>query len=97
MFFNAHVFFILLIYCQLLVITNSMHRYLFTTEHMWLRMPDGVRLSATLTIPIPKQVDEKFPVLLEYKPYRKDDSFFNYNQPNIYYIVQRGFIVSSLV
>ncbi|CAF1147732.1 unnamed protein product [Rotaria sordida] len=59
-------------------------------------MPDGVRLSATLTIPIPKQTDEKFPVLLEYKPYRKDDDFYNYNQPNNYYLVRRGFIVAKV-
>ena len=68
--------------------------YSFTTENLWLPMPDGIRLSATLSIPIPKQVDEKFPVLLEYKPYRKDDSFYNYNQASIYYLVRRGFIVS---
>ncbi len=69
--------------------------YAFTTENVWLSMPDGIRLSATLTIPIPKYNDEKFPVLLEYKPYRKDDSFYNFNQPNIYYLVRRGFIVSK--
>jgi predicted acyl esterase len=69
--------------------------YAFTTKNVWLSMPDGVRLSATLTIPIPKYSDEKFPVLLEYKPYRKDDSFYNFNQPNIYYLARRGFIVSK--
>jgi predicted acyl esterase len=57
-------------------------------------MPDGVSLSATLAIPIPHYRDEKFPVLLEYKPYRKDDSFYNFNQPNIIYLARRGFIVS---
>ncbi|CAF3369485.1 unnamed protein product [Rotaria sp. Silwood1] len=70
--------------------------YSFTTEDIWLPMPDGVRLSATLTIPIPKQIDEKFPVLLEYKPYRKDDSLYNYNQPNIYYLARRGFIIAKV-
>ncbi len=70
--------------------------YSFTTEDIWLLMSDGVRLSATLTIPSSKPMDEKFPVLLEYKPYRKDDSFYNYNLPNTYYLVRRGFIVSEL-
>ncbi len=70
------------------------YMYAFTTENVWLSMPDGVRLSATLSIPIPQYNDEKFPVLLEYKPYRKDDSFYNFNQPNIYYLARRGFIVS---
>ncbi len=71
------------------------YMYAFTTENMWLSMPDGVRLSATLTVPIRKYNGENFPVLLEYKPYRKDDSFYNYNQPNIYYLARRGFIVSK--
>jgi predicted acyl esterase len=70
--------------------------YSFTTEDIWLPMSDGIRLSATLTIPSSEGTDEKFPVLLEYKPYRKDDSFYNFNQPNTYYFVRRGFIVSEL-
>jgi predicted acyl esterase len=73
------------------------HMYTFTTEMVWLTMPDGVRLSATLALPNPHYTDEKFPVLLEYKPYRKDDSFFHSNQPNIYYLAKRGFIVSKKI
>jgi predicted acyl esterase len=69
--------------------------YAFRTENVWLSMSDGVRLSATLAIPIPQHHDEKFPVLLEYKPYRKDDSFYYFNQPNIDYLARRGFIVSK--
>ncbi len=68
--------------------------YNFTEENVWLLMPDGIRLSASLAIPISKYTNEKFPVLLEYKPYRKDDSFYNFNQPNIYYLARRGYIVS---
>ena len=56
-------------------------------------MSDGIRLSVTLTIPVAKVGDEKFPVLLEYKPYRKDDNFFNSDQASIFYLVRRGFIV----
>ena len=82
---------IALFICFLPVIVSE--TYKFIIENGWLRMPDGVRLSATLTIPNPKHNDEKFPVLLEYKPYRKDDSFYNFNQPNIYYLARRGFIV----
>ncbi|CAF3694983.1 unnamed protein product [Rotaria sp. Silwood1] len=63
---------------------------------MWLLMPDGVRLSATLAIPVSKHNDEKFPVLFEYKPYRKDDNFFNFDQPNIFYLARRGFIVAKV-
>jgi predicted acyl esterase len=67
--------------------------YTFTTENRWLVMPDGVRLSVTFTIPVAKRDNEKFPVLLEYKPYRKDDNSFNSDQPNILYLARRGFIV----
>src|ERR1700751_3830598 len=39
----------------------------------WIPMSGGVRPSATLYMPEGKP-DEKFPALLEYLPYRKDDS-----------------------
>src|SRR5437879_4275119 len=39
----------------------------------WIPMPDGVRLSATLYMPDNAKPGEKFPALLEYLPYRKDD------------------------
>jgi len=37
-------------------------------------MPDGVHLSATLYMPDNAKPGEKFPALLEYLPYRKDDA-----------------------
>ena len=37
-------------------------------------MPDGVHLSATLYMPENAKAGEKFPALLEYLPYRKDDA-----------------------
>jgi uncharacterized protein len=40
----------------------------------WIPMPDGVRLSATLYMPGNAKPGEKFPALLEYLPYRKDDA-----------------------
>ena len=40
----------------------------------WIPMADGVRLSATLYMPDSAKPDEKFPALLEYLPYRKDDA-----------------------
>lgn len=36
-------------------------------------MKDGVRLAATLYMPDGGKPGEKFPALLEYLPYRKDD------------------------
>ncbi len=57
-------------------------------------MPDGIRLSVTLAIPVAKHPNEKFPVVLESRPYRKDDNSFNSDQANIIYLARRGFIVS---
>ena len=41
-------------------------------EHTWIPMMDGVRLSARLWLPA---VTESVPVVLEYLPYRKRDSY----------------------
>ena len=42
-------------------------------EQAWIPMKDGVRLAATLYMPEGAKPGEKFPALLEYLPYRKDD------------------------
>jgi predicted acyl esterase len=42
-------------------------------EDAWISMPDGIRLSATLFLPEGAQRGGRFPVLLEYLPYRKDE------------------------
>lgn len=41
-------------------------------EHMWVPMPDGVRLSAKVWLPEDAE-DHPVPVILEYIPYRKRD------------------------
>ena len=84
-------------FCQIALSISSSVRYNFTSENVWLAMPDGIRLSATLAIPIGRYANEKFPVLLEYKPYRKDDSFYNFNQPPVFYLARRGYIVSDTI
>ena len=96
MLYSIRPIFVLFLYFRIQEsICEVPNMYAFTTENIWLPMSDGVRLSATLAIPIQKHNDEKFPVLLEYKPYRKDDSFYNSNQPNTHYLARRGFIVSE--
>jgi predicted acyl esterase len=52
-------------------------KYTFTIEDAWLTMKDGVRLSITFFKPVPLSDSEKFPVLFEFLPYRKDDSFYH--------------------
>jgi predicted acyl esterase len=42
-------------------------------EQAWIPLRDGVRLAATLYMPEGARPGERFPALLEYLPYRKDD------------------------
>jgi predicted acyl esterase len=67
--------------------------YEFEIIRDWLIMEDGVRLSATLFKPIARQVDEKFPVLFEFLPYRKDDSFYLRDYPLYSYFARRGYVM----
>ncbi|MBS2009865.1 MAG: CocE/NonD family hydrolase [Cyanobacteria bacterium SZAS TMP-1] len=66
--------------------------YKFSIEKRWLTMPDGVRLAASLYIPRARRRGEKFPVLLEYLPYRKDDTFYVVDHQCFSYFAQLGFI-----
>ncbi len=70
--------------------------YDFTIETSWLTMKDGVRLAATFFKPVPRQEDEKFPVLFEFLPYRKDDSYYLRDYPLYSYFVKRGFIMAKV-
>jgi uncharacterized protein len=56
-----------------------------------LTMPDGTRLAATYFKPRPRRTGERFPVLLEMLPYRKDDSFYLRDYPLYSYFARRGF------
>ena len=54
-------------------------------------MKDGVRLAATYFLPKPRSTGERFPVLLELLPYRKDDSFYLRDYPLYAYLARHGF------
>ncbi|MDH4048334.1 MAG: CocE/NonD family hydrolase [Gammaproteobacteria bacterium] len=58
-------------------------------------MPDGVSLSADLYMPTGGAADDRFPVLLEYLPYRKHESRGR-NYPLYSYFVRRGYVVASV-
>ncbi len=64
-------------------------------KEVWIPLPDGVRLAASLFMPADREVNEKFPVLLEYLPYRKDESrkgrFAQFS-----YFVLRGYVVARV-
>ncbi|HUL71140.1 MAG TPA: CocE/NonD family hydrolase [Gemmatimonadales bacterium] len=69
--------------------------YGFSIERGWLRMKDGVRLAVTYWRPKARG-NESFPVLLEYLPYRKDDSFYRRDYPLYAYFVRRGFLMAKV-
>ena len=74
---------------------TSQPEYGIEIREAWIAMPDGVRLAADLYMPTGGVDGERFPVLLEYLPYRKDDS-----RPGRYqafsYFVQRGYVVARV-
>ena len=61
-------------------------------EKTWISMKDGVRLAATLYLPDGAKADEKFPALLEYLPYRKDDGTAAGDYPKHAYFARRGYV-----
>jgi putative CocE/NonD family hydrolase len=69
--------------------------YEFRREEVRIEMPDGVRLAADLYLPVGAPADETYPVVLEYDPYRKDES-----RPGRYplyaYFAKRGYIVARV-
>jgi len=66
--------------------------YDFVIENSWLTMKDGVPLSVTFYKPVARKPGEKFPVLFDLYPYRKDE--YPYDHP--LYFVRRGYILASV-
>jgi len=61
-------------------------------DQAWIPMRDGVRLAATLYMPDGAKPSEKFPALLEYLPYRKDDGTAAGDYPKHAYFARRGYV-----
>src|SRR6202142_3426943 len=61
-------------------------------ENAWIPMKDGVRLSATLYMPDATKPGEKFPAILEYQPYRKDDAMAPRDYEVYTYFAHRGYV-----
>ena len=64
----------------------------FSLKSDWLTMPDGVQLSVTYWMPTARTTGEKFPVVLEALPYRKDDNFYLRDYPIYAYLARRGIV-----
>jgi len=64
-------------------------------ETVRIPMPDGARLAADLFLPDGGEAAQRFPVLLEYLPYRKDESLDR--SYRLYrYFVERGYAVARV-
>ena len=61
-------------------------------EKTWIPMKDGVRLAATLYMPANPKAGERFPALLEYLPYRKDDDEAARDYGTHTYFARRGYV-----
>ena len=61
-------------------------------ENTWIPMKDGIRLAATLYLPTGAKAGERFPALLEYLPYRKDDDEAVRDFGTHSYFAKRGFV-----
>jgi uncharacterized protein len=61
-------------------------------ESAWIPMKDGVRLAATLYMPDRGAPGDKFPALLDYLPYRKDDGTAAGDYPKNAYFARRGYV-----
>jgi predicted acyl esterase len=73
----------------------SAARYGVALEEVFIPLPDGVRLAADLFKPTGGAEGERFPVLLEYLPYRKNESRGR-NHALYEYFVRRGYVVARV-
>jgi predicted acyl esterase len=65
-------------------------------ENTWIPMKDGVRLAVTLYMPDGGKASEKFPAVLEYHPYRKDDGTAERDYSLYAYFVRRGYVCARV-
>ncbi|HUH87460.1 MAG TPA: CocE/NonD family hydrolase [Pusillimonas sp.] len=70
--------------------------YEFTLEKDTLKMRDGVHLAVTYYRPTAKTPGERFPVIIEMVPYRKDDFFALGDYAYGSYFAKRGYVVARV-
>ena len=71
-------------------------QYEFSLENEMLTMKDGVQLAVTYYRPTAKTPGEKFPVIMEMVPYRKDDFFTLGDYEYGAYFAKRGYTVARV-
>lgn len=67
----------------------------YSINEQWITLPDGVRLAADIYRPAGADDSDRFPVLLEYLPYRKDESRAR-NYSTYSYFLDQGYIVARV-
>src|SRR5262249_6315540 len=65
-------------------------------EDGWIPMKDGVSLAVTLYLPDHPTTAEKFPAILEYTPYRKDDAMAARDYGIYTYFARRGYVCARV-
>jgi predicted acyl esterase len=94
--FNLTFFFALaILFCcsvNVRAASSPAPKYTVRMVQQWIPMPDGIRLSATVYMPDNAKPSEKFPALLEYLPYRKDDSTAARDFPVHAWFAARGYV-----
>src|ERR1700689_3733834 len=68
--------------------------YEVSTREVFIPMKDGVHLAATLHTPAAKRAHEKFPAVLEYLPYRKDEFLTHLGVHE--YFSRHGFVTAQV-
>ena len=61
-------------------------------EDTWIPLKDGVCLAVRLYLPDGAKTAEKFPAILEYHPYRKDDGSAEGDYSLFSYFARRGYV-----
>ena len=74
------------------VLPPSAPSYGVLLQKTWIPMKDGVRLAVTLYRPAAHGSGERFPALLEYLPYRKDDDEASRDYGTHTYFARRGYV-----
>ena len=79
----------------LAAVVEASPRYEIALEEVLIPMRDGVSLAADLWRPEGAKPGARFPVVLEYLPYRKDEERASYC--SLYsYLVRRGYVVAQV-
>ena len=73
-------------------VVTDLPRPVRVVDHVWIPMPDGIRLGARIWLPADAE-DDPVPAILEYIPYRKGDGTAVRDHPRHAYFAGHGYAV----